>query len=80
MTSALLLRLAIPLLLALVSTAALMRLPILLGITVAFVGLVFLLSRLSRSMANQREKKEGKFIESSYKIVDDDDEPRGKTS
>ena len=78
MRLALLLRIAIPLLLTLASATIFFRALILLVLAVAFAGLVLLVYRLTGRTGRKtgQTTKEGKkFIESSYKIVDDNEEP-----
>ena len=74
MRLAILLRLAIPLLLALLSATVFFRALLLLVLALAFAGLMFLVYRLT-GRTGQTTKEGKKFIESSYKIVDDNEEP-----
>jgi len=74
MRLALLYRLAVPLLLTLVSAIAFSRALILLVLAMAFAGLLLFVYRITGNTAvkagkTTRESK--KFVESSYKIVDD---------
>jgi len=78
MRLALLYRLAIPLLLTLASAIVFSRALILLVLAMIFAGLMLLMYNTIRNIAGKTSQptKEGKkFIESSYKIVDDDEEP-----
>ena len=77
MRLALLYRLAIPLLLTLVSATIFFRALILLLLAIAFAGLVLLVYRLT-GKTGQTTKEGKKFIESNYKIVDDNEEPSEK--
>ena len=77
MRLALLYRLAIPLLLTLVSATIIFRALILLLLAIAFAGLVLLVYRLT-GKTGQTTKEGKKFIESNYKIVDDNEEPSEK--
>ena len=73
----LLYRIAIPLLLTLLSATVFFRMLLLLVLAIAFVGLLLLVSRLAKNITGKtgQTTKEGKkFIESSYKIVDDNEE------
>ncbi len=77
MRLALLYRLAIPLLLTLLSATVFFRALLLLVLAMAFAGLLFLVYRLTGRIADKtgQTTKEGKkFIESSYKIVDENEE------
>ena len=78
MRLALLYRIAIPLLLTLLSATIFFRMLLLLVLAIAFVGLLLLVSRLAKNITGktgQTTKDPGKFIDSSYKIVDDNEEP-----
>ena len=76
MRLAILIRLAIPLLLALASATFFFRALILLVLAVTFAGLMLLLFRLTVKIAGKtgQTTKEGKkFVEGSYKIIDDNE-------
>ena len=78
MRLALLYRLAVPLLLTLASAIAFSRALMLLVLATVFAGLLLFVYRMIGNTAGKtgkttRESK--KFIESSYKIVDDNEEP-----
>jgi hypothetical protein len=78
MRLALLYRLAIPLLLTLVSASVFFRALILVVLAIAFSFLLLLLSRLAGNVTGKAEKTTKdvkKVIESNYKIVDDNEEP-----
>ena len=78
MRLALLYRIAIPLLLTLLSATVFFRMLLLLVLAIAFVGLLLLVSRLAKNITGKTGQSTGegkKFIESSYKIVDDNEEP-----
>ena len=78
MRLALLYRLAIPLLLTLASAIVFSRALILLVLAMTFAGLLLLAYRTIGNIAGKKGQttQEGKkFIESSYKIVDDNEEP-----
>jgi hypothetical protein len=51
---------------------------LLLVLAIAFVGLLLLVARLAKNLTGKAEQSTGdrkKFIESSYKIVEDNEEP-----
>jgi hypothetical protein len=78
MRLALLYRIAIPLLLTLLSATVFFRMLLLLVLAIAFVGLLLLVARLAKNLTGKAEQSTGdrkKFIESSYKIVEDNEEP-----
>ena len=78
MRLAILYRLAIPLLLALASATVIFRMLLLLALVLTFAGFLFLVTRITGDRAGRiRQKAEGskKFIDGSYRIVDDDGKP-----
>ncbi len=78
MRMAVLVRLAIPLLLALASATVFFRMLLLLALALAFVGFLFLVARITGKRTGKVGQKAGegkKFIDSSYRIVDDNEEP-----
>lgn len=71
-------RLAIPLLLALLPAAVFFRLLLLLVLAMAFTAILLLVSRINRNKMGEvgQTAREGKkFIDGRYKIVDDDEKP-----
>jgi hypothetical protein len=80
MRLAILVRLAIPLLLALASATVFFRMFLLLVLGLAFAGVIYLITRLTGSRIGRggQQTEEGKkVIDSSYRIVDDS-EPLSK--
>ena len=78
MRLAILIRLAIPLLLALASATVFFRMLLLVVLVLAFAGLLFLVTRITGNRVGRGGQKAGeskKFIDSSYRIVDDTEEP-----
>ena len=77
MRLAVLLRLAIPLLVALASATVFFRMLLLLVLGLAFAALFFLVARLTGNRVGKGGQKAGeskKIIDSSYRIVDDNEE------
>jgi uncharacterized membrane protein len=71
-------RLAIPLLLALVSVTVFFRVLLLLALALVFAGILLLVARVSgkrMGKVGQTAKEGKKFIDGRYKIVDDNEEP-----
>ena len=78
MRLAILYRLAIPILLALASATVFFRMLILVALALAFVGFLFLVTRMAGNRVGTKGQKAGeskKIIDSSYTIVDDNEEP-----
>lgn len=79
MRMALLLRLAIPLLLALLSATVFFRMLILLVLALAFAGFLFLVYRLTGKRVGEvgpTSRKGKRFIDSSYTVLDDSEDTK----
>ena len=78
MRMAVLVRLAIPLLLALASATVFFRMLILVVVALAFAALLYLVTRMTGNRVGRGGQNAGeskKFIDSSYRIVDDSEDP-----
>ena len=77
MRLAILLRLAIPLLLALASATVFFRMLILVVLALVFVGFLFLVARITGNRVGRVGQKAGEgknIVDGSYRIVDDNEE------